>query len=243
VHIILFKPPRDYKLKSLSYGAKVNSLSFASSNRARGFTLVELVLVIAIIGVTFTLVATRSGTFDLWKERDFERSFSETIVFLHHQAISDQSFYRLEIDFDQNTWQIGVMKNEEENNENLADLAADAGNLSLELAAFLSPSVGQTQSMIPPPGFPSLADPKKIPPRILFDDVRTMRGLATRTEGGKAYIMFSPVGFSEFAVIHLRYPGDKITTILVNPFTGLTEIFNEYKDFQWKYSGADQQKS
>lgn len=206
-----------------------------------GFTLIELVLVIAIIGVTFTLVAMRSGTFDLWKERDFERSFSETIVFLHHQAIADQSYYRLEIDFDQNTWQVGVMKNEEENNSELTDLAADAGNLSLELAAFLSPSIGSTQSMIPPPSFPSLADAKHPPARIIFDDIRTMRGVVTKSDGGKAYILFSPVGFSEFAVIHLRYPGDKITTILVNPFTGLTELFNEYKDFQWKYSGADQQ--
>ena len=221
----------------------MNSLRIASSNLTRGFTLVELVLVIAIIGVTFGLVATRSGTFDLWKERDFERNFSETIVFLHHQALADQSYYRLEIDFDQNTFQIGVMKNEEENNEELADLASDAGILSVELSAFQHPSFGRTQSMIPPPGFPSLADAKKPPARIVFDDVRTMRGLSTKTEGGKAYIMFSPVGFSEFAVIHLRYPGEKITTILVNPFTGLTEIFNEYKDFQWKYSGTDQQKS
>ena len=114
------------------------------------------------------------------------------------------------------------------------NIAQDAGNLSLELAAFLSPSSGATQTMIPPPSFPSLAEPVTLPQGVEFDDIKTMRGKHLAGEGGLAAILFSPRGFSEFSVIHLLIGGEPVT-ILVNPFTGLTETYYEYKEFEWTY--------
>lgn len=200
----------------------------------KGFTLIELVVVVMIIGLVSGLLLVRVGTVSFWDQESFLRKLSETIVFLHHQAVMDQTTYALEIDLEKNSYKVGAVKVEEGGDSHLAELAQDAGTISLELAAFLNPSMGTAQSIIPPPSFPSLAE-EVIPPRdIVFDDVRTMRGISSKKDG-KVYIFFSPRGFSEFAVIHLLLADQKPATILVNPFTGLTEIYREYKDFEWAY--------
>lgn len=207
-----------------------------------GFTLVELVLVIVIIGLVFGVVGVRSGSFDFWKEEGFLRRMSETITFLHHQAVSDQAFYRIDFDLRRNNYRVRVVRAEEYDDEGrLSLIASDAGALSLELAAFLNPSIGRSQTLIPPPSLPSLADPQEFPPGTTIEDIRTMRGRFTPSEHESAYIAFSPRGFSEFAVLHFRISTGEPVTILVNPFTGLTEIFREYKDFEWTYGRKKQE--
>lgn len=204
--------------------------------RDAGFTLIELVLVIVIIGLVFGVVGLRSGSFDFWKEEGFIRRISETITFLHHQAVVDQSFYRMDFDLRNNTYRVRVVRTEEhDDEERLSEIAADAGNLSLELAAFLNPSMGRSQTLIPPPSLPSLAEAQPFPSGMTIEDIRTMRGKSTPAQDESAYVVFSPRGFSEFAVLHFRLSTGQQVTILVNPFTGLTEIYREYKDFEWSY--------
>lgn len=211
----------------------------AKPNRApapSGFTLIELVVVIALIGLIYALIGLRSGTFSFWEEEGFLRRLTETIEFLHHQAVIDQSFYRLDFDLKENSWRVRAVKVEEENeNKDLESLATDAGSLSLELAAFLNPDMGRSQSLIPAPSFPSLSEPQLLPKGTLIEDIRTMRGRQSAATSSEASIYFSPRGFSEFAVIHLRLAGVNPVTILVNPFTGLTQIYREYRDFEWSY--------
>ena len=62
-----------------------------------------------------------------------------------------------------------------------------------------------------------------------------MRGLKLRNVDKSAYILFSPRGFSEFAILHLSSTTRDPVTILINPFTGLTETFREYRDYEWTY--------
>jgi hypothetical protein len=185
----------------------------------------------------------RSSTFGFWRQESFVRQLNETLVFLHNQAVSDQAFYRMEFAFGKgkagSSYRVGVLKAEPEADDRFKTLAQDAGNLTLELAAFLSPSSAGGQSMIPPPLFPSMVEPVTLPEGMKLTDVRTMRGLKTE---GKPYILFSPRGFSEFSVIHLELQNGTPLTILVNPFTGLTEIYREYKDFEWTYGHQKDQK-
>ncbi|RMD86381.1 MAG: prepilin-type N-terminal cleavage/methylation domain-containing protein [Candidatus Dadabacteria bacterium] len=196
-----------------------------------GFTLIELSLVILIIGAVLALVGVRTHTFYFWKEEGFLRSLSETIEFLHYQAVMDQAYYRMEIDLDKNLYRVGVMKSEDET-AYIKSLDPTLGNIALELAAFLNPGIGSTATFIPPPSIPSLSKPVHPPSGTRFTEVRTMRGKSNK---GKPYIMFSPRGFSEFSVIHLKQQGGDEITIVVNPFSGRTKIIRGYKDFIWTY--------
>jgi len=209
--------------------------TWRSSNLHRAFTLIELVVVIAIFGVIMTVVGQRVGAFAFWAEEGFIRRLSETITFLHHQAIADQSFYQIEFDLEKNTYTVGVVRSDEDINRDLEELGNDAGVITLELAAYLNPSVGRDYTIIPPPNFPSLAQPVDLPKDMVIERIRTMRGVTERGREAKTYIRFSPRGFSEFAVINLSIRRSGKRTILINPFTGATEIFREERDFKWTY--------
>lgn len=202
-----------------------------------------------IITVIFGVISIRSTAFGYWQREGAIRRLSETITFLHHRAINDGVFYRMEFDLDpeSSSYRVGQIVAEERDETELIALSsseAGVGILSLQLADFLTPSVGRYQTMIPPPDFPSLAEPVELPPGLLYQDIRTMRGLqaADSNYDQKPYILFSPRGFSEFAVIHLQFGDDNEgkVTILVNPFTGLTEIYREYRDFQWTYGRTEE---
>lgn len=201
--------------------------------KSRGFTLIELLVVIAIMGLVIGIAGFRFGAFDFWKEENTLRKLSETIVFLNQQAVIDQEFYRIEFDFESNSYRVGLMKSESLVTSSAVG-STGAGYLSDELAAFLSPSTDVEQTMIPPPSFPSLAEPQVLPGAMRLKDVRTPRGIETVEDPGAVpYLLFSPRGFSEFGVIHLVMGDDSPVTIFVNPWTGLTEIYREYKDFEW----------
>lgn len=197
-----------------------------------GFSLLELVLVIAIMAVAMALVGLRTGTFDYWKEQTFTRSLLETLTFLHEQAVIDQEYYRLEFDFETNSYRVGTMKSD----SMVSNVTSSgAGYLSDELAAFLSPSLGDDQTMIPPPSFPSLAEPHPLPGTMRLTEIKTASDVFTAdSPGEKPAIIFSPRGFSDFAVIHIKFADGSDITVLVNPWTGIPKLYNEYKDFSWK---------
>ena len=209
--------------------------------KSQGFTLIELVVVVSIIGIATLLVVINTGSFAHWQEEGFLRRMMETIEFLHHQAVQDGEHYRIEFDFESNSYKIGVLKTEQLNNSAVIALSQDAGALSLELATILNPSIGKTHSLIPPPSFPSLAEPTSFPEHLYLRDLRNLSGIHTKADVKRASIMFSPRGFSEFAVLHLAsFDNDNVITILINPFTGLTQLYREDKDFEWTYGRKEQ---
>lgn len=214
-------------------------------NATRGLTLIELVVVLALIGLLTSFAAWRLGNFNFWREESFIRKFSETVVFLHHQAVFDQMYYALEIDLQDEkhpVYRVGVFNPNHSGPGSAGAPAVSGGILSTNLAFFLSPSLGSDQTFTPSPTFPSLAEPVKFPDGMTVEDIRTTRGKHRATEKGKVYVMFSPRGFSEFAVFHLRTSQGAPVTILVNPFTGNTEIMRTYKDFEWNYGAKKSRK-
>ena len=226
-------------MSTLSGGAKPRRQRLSAWTR--GFTLIELVIVIAIVAAVFALPITRRATTQYWREEGMIRRLSETLILLHRQAITDGVFYRMEFDLSRESpaYRVGEIVAEEEDPDSVRHLSnAGAGFCSVQLAKFSSPDEGRFQSMITPRSFPSLANPVLLPKDTYFNDIITMRGKIDERAGVTPYILFSPRGFSEFAVIHLQLsrPDNKVT-MLVNPFTGLTDIYrnSEFKDFEWTY--------
>lgn len=208
---------------------------------SRGFTLIELAIVVIIIGIMAFLISTRAGSLNYIREENFIRQFAETLEFLHYQAITDQAFYRVDFNLAKNTYRVGVLKDIDDSQlQQLLTQLQGVGQLSIELAAFLNPSIGKTQELIPPPSLPSLADIIKLPNGMSFIDVRTMRGKSQPTGlDSDVYLLFSPRGFSEFGVVHFQRSDLSQLSILINPFTGKTEIYREYKDFEWTFGRKD----
>ncbi len=198
----------------------------------RGFTLIELILVLVIVGLAMSLAAVRLGTLDYWREQQALRKLTDTVVLLNNQAVMDQVFYRLEFDLEKNQYRVGAMRPE----DTAVTLPTNYTPplLQLELANLISPAIPDGSTMIPPPNMPSLAEPITLPGKMLFADIVTTRGKTARGDKrNNPFLMFSPRGFSEFGVLHLSMGDDTPITILVNPWTGLAEVYKEYKDFEW----------
>jgi hypothetical protein len=163
---------------------------------------------------------------------------AETMVLLHNQAVMDQAYNRVEFDLEKNSYRVGTMRVDDVSAQGAG--AINLPILSMELASLLSPSLSGETTMIPPPSFPSLAEPTILPGDMIFEDIQTPRGKAKQGDKrDNPFLLFSPRGFSEFGVVHLRMSGDKPVTLLVNPWTGLSEVYREYKEFQWNLGKAD----
>ena len=193
-----------------------------------GITLIELVIVVMLVGAIFAVVGLSTGTFTYWKQESFLRRLTETIAFLHYQAVSDQLFYCIQFFYppDQpHYYKVGILQVEQDSAESLAR----------EMTSARNPIADVEQDLQPPPAFPSMGEPTEFPPGTYVADIRTMRGKEVPQQQQMSYILFSPRGFTDFAVIHLYTAGDQPVTVLVNPFTGDTEIYREYRDFEWTY--------
>jgi prepilin-type N-terminal cleavage/methylation domain-containing protein len=208
------------------------------AGRSAGFTLIELVLVIVVVGLSMGLLSIRLGAVDFWRERSTLRKLTETIVLLNNQAILDQQFYRMEFDLKDNSFKVGVMRPDNaglggSSNGRLASFNLDT--LEEDLALLLSPESSTSATMIPPPSMPSLAQPTKLGGRYVLLDVVTADGKISRDAEDipNPAIRFSPRGVSDFGVIHISTGGDSAITILANPWTGLAEIYPGYRDFKW----------
>ncbi|NDC38617.1 MAG: prepilin-type N-terminal cleavage/methylation domain-containing protein, partial [Proteobacteria bacterium] len=138
---------------------------------SRGFTLLELVIVIIIFAVVATLIGVRTGSFSFFSQEGVLRRISETISFLHYQSLADQRMYQLEIDLGRNTFKVGQLTDIGPPDPQTAQNLQDAGVLSLELAFMLNPSMRSDQIFSAPESFPSLAEPVQLPVDMEFIDV------------------------------------------------------------------------
>jgi prepilin-type N-terminal cleavage/methylation domain-containing protein len=206
--------------------------------RGGGFTLIELVLVIVVVGLSMGLLSVRLGAVDFWREQSTLRKLTETIVLLNNQAILDQQFYRMEFDLKGNSFKVGVMRPDNAGlagTSNGRQAAFNLDTLEEDLALLLSPESSSSATMIPPPSMPSLAEATKLGGRYVLLDVVTSEGKFSRDAEDipNPAIRFSPRGVSDFGVIHISTGGETAITILANPWTGLAEVYPGYRDFKW----------
>lgn len=203
---------------------------------SRGFTLIEIVIVFGILGVLTLFIGRSTGSFQFWRDESFLRILRERIEFLHYRAVSDQLYYQMEISLKSNRYRIGVLREEGDVNRNVqVSSEENLGELSVELATYLNPSLANGGTLIPPPSFPSLAEWVALPMGSQIDAVRTRQRQVDRNTKQSVFLVFYPRGFSEFAVIHLTLASRGPVTLVVNPFTGLTQFYPGHRDFRWTY--------
>lgn len=82
----------------LALGKQVVSRNFRHHKveKLKGFTIIELVVVIGIMGALAVVLLLRSDTYAYWEEQGAVRRLRETITFLFYQATIDGEHYIIE---------------------------------------------------------------------------------------------------------------------------------------------------
>ncbi len=211
-------------------------LTLQQRQTIKGITLIELIVVLSVVGILLLISGIGLGSVSFAREDAFVRRLSATLEFLHHQAVVDRVYYGVRFNLDTETYDVGLLSSDANVNRNLAvSSGASVGNLTIELSDFLTPFTDDGENFIPPPAYPSLAEPQTLPQGATFSKIKTSQLELDNGLGGSLVIPFSPLGFSEFAVIHLRFESGREVTILLDPFTGNVTTYNDNRDFQWIY--------
>ncbi len=157
-----------------------------------GFTLIELAVVIAILGVMVALVAPRFADIGNANLKRSSRHLTGMIRFLRDEAQAKKSVYRLRFDVQAGQyWPEVLTAVSDDTVEFKRAVSAIGGEGSLS---------GQT----------------------------TFRDVTVAGHPDDPYIVFTPDGWVEHALIHLRDNEDRDFTLIVNPVMGNTELRDGY---------------
>ena len=164
---------------------------------SKGFTLIELTVVIVVLGVMLSLIIPRLGELGEANLKRSARHLTGMIRFLHDESQAKKDTYRLRFDITGGRYWTEALT------FNLSDKTAEFKRFSSEMATEGSLS-GQT----------------------------TFRDVKVASHPDDPYIEFSPNGWVESALIHLRDGEGRDFTLEVNPLTGNTEFREGYIEEQ-----------
>jgi len=167
----------------------------------QGFTLIELVVVIALIGIALALAVPSLR--DSLNEDDLKKASRQLIGLerkLRVEAVRDQVDYLLCFDIPNAAYWV--------------------------IASDMTP---EKQSEIK-------SRPQHLPSEISIMDIVDANN--KKQTADEARIKFGKNNFSSPAVIHLQYKEDKMT-IVINPYLGITDIYDKYIDVYESASGTN----
>jgi len=168
----------------------------APSIGARGFTLLELALVMFIMGLMLSLVMPYLGGFRFAKLKSETRRLAGRATYLFDEASGQKVVLRLVFDIDRDGYWV-----------------ARYDPYSIRLS--------DTEPVFTPDRGPG-AQPVQLPPDVRIRDV-TVQGVGT-TNKGQAFCQFYPEGYVDATVVHLMDASGNVMTLAVNPLTGEVEI-------------------
>jgi type II secretion system protein H len=171
--------------------ARIKGLVVATQKK-EGFTLIELMIVIAVLGVMLTLVIPRLGELGEANMKRSARHLTGMIRYLRDESQARKAVYRLRFDVQGGRYWAEVM--------------AQTSDKTVEFRPVQS-AIGSGGSL---------------------SGQTTFRDVQAASHPDDPYIQFTPDGWVENAVIHLRDGDGKDFTLLVNPLMGSTELREGY---------------
>lgn len=208
----------------------------ASRGRRRGsggFTLFEIIVAIAVVGLIMGVAVSQMGDFLEWDLKKATNKMAATIRYLYNKAATEGLYLRLVLDLEEQTYWV-------EATSDPLTVRRGAGGASLarggegEEPAEEETAEGEIPKLKPPkPTFGQvdshLLRPTKLPGSVFFKDVQVEHREGTVGDG-KVAIYFFPNGFMEEAIINFRDEGDEVYySIRTHPLSGRADIEAGYR--------------
>jgi len=167
-------------------------IPYSAFRTVRGFTLIELTVIIVILGVMLTLIIPRLGELGEANLKRSARHLTGMIRFLKDESQARKVVYRLQFDIPAGHY--------------WAEARTQVDDRTWEFKRFQS-EIGSEGSL---------------------SGNTTFRDIKVSSHPDEAFIEFTPDGWVENALIHLKDGDDKPFTLIVRPLTGDTELREGY---------------
>jgi general secretion pathway protein H len=188
-------------------------------NSERGFTLIEIMIVVLIIALMMGLGVAVLFPGNEAKLRDQSSKIAGTVKFLYNESAIKNRYYRLVFDLDSQSYR--VESSEEPYLVRMVDEAQKKKDEDKDPDATPDGAAFTAEEGL-------LVDPVRLPAGIKIKDISVMH-LPTRVEQGKVEVYFFPNGFVEPAVVNLTDEDEEnFYSLQFNPMTGRVRIRSEY---------------
>jgi type II secretion system protein H len=161
-------------------------------NREKGFTLVELMIVLVVLGLMLALAIPKLGELGDANLKRSARHLTGMIRFLRDDSQAKKAVYRIKFDI--------------QNGHYWAELLTQTSDKTMEFKRYESTMVAEAS----------------------LSGQTTFRDVQVASHPDDPFIRFTPDGWVEHALIHLRDGDNKDFTLIVNSLTGNTELRDGY---------------
>ncbi len=205
--------------------------TFQRATHAAGMTLIEIMIVVALIGGMMALGTTVMFPSDDAKLREEAVRLAGTIKFIYNEAAIKNKYYRLAFNLEENSYRVEsstepffVSTDEDEKKPSGIDKPVGADGAA----------EGADGEVVPPPTFTAeegvMVKPVKLPSGLKIKDVSVLHA-PERREVGIVHAYFLPNGWAEPMVINLSDEGEEaFYSLQINPLTGKAKIRTEYRE-------------
>jgi len=161
-------------------------------NREKGFTLVELLIVLVVLGLMLALAIPKLGELGEANLKRSARHLTGMVRFLRDDSQAKKSVYRIKFDI--------------QNGHYWAEELTQTSDKTVEFKRYQSVMVDE----------------------VSLSGQTTFRDVQVASHPDDPYILFTPNGWVEHALIHLRDGDNKDFTLIVNSLTGNTDLRDGY---------------
>ena len=211
----------------------------------RGFTLLEIIVSIAVISLILGVAISRMDTMLEWDMKKASSKLASTMRYLYNKAATEGLYIKLVLDFEEQVYWVeatsdpfvmstgeeevrakrgGFFDKKPEEGEEAQAAEGETGEEGSEEDYAIKPKKA-TFSKVDS----YLLKPTKLPGTVFFKDVYVEheRGVV---DSGKAEIYFFPNGMVEHAVVNLRDDDDETHySVETNPISGRANIEARYR--------------